>query len=146
MSQPTPLKRISSRDSDEVVPLNWYIITKCIIYKNLEVQCGGGIGIRKSIRQGRIHINPRYQRIPNDTIVQPPLFSTSRDVLVVMVLDDRPSTSPHAPNRIDRYTRFWVVSWHPRLLFKDPLQKKTFTKSRIPHLDTNDRIGDQKCL
>ena len=78
--------------------------------------------------------------------MQPPLFSTSRGVLVVMVPDDRPSTSPHAPNRIDRYTRSWVVSWHPRLLLKDPLQKKIFTKSRIPHLDTEEGIGDQKCL
>ena len=94
-----PLKRISSRDSDEMVPQNWYIITKYINYKNLEVQCGVGIGVRRSMQQGCIHINQRYQRSANDTIVQPPLFSTSRGVLVVMVPDDHPSTSPHAPKQ-----------------------------------------------
>ena len=49
-------------------------------------------------------------------------------------------------NRIDRYTRSLVVSWHLSLSLMDPLQKKIITKSRISHLDTEDRIGDQKCL
>ena len=49
-------------------------------------------------------------------------------------------------NRIDRYTRSLVISWHPRWLLSDPLQKKIITKSRISQLDTEGRIEYQKCL
>ena len=100
------------------------MITKCITYKNLEVQCGGGIGIRRSIQQGRIHINPRYQRIPNNTIVQPPLFSTSRDVLVVMVPDDRPSTSPHAPKQNRQIHEVFGCIVAPQFVAHGPIAKE----------------------
>ena len=98
------------------------------------------------MQQGRIHINPRYQRFPNDTIVQPPLFSTSRDVLVVMVPDDRPSTSPHSPKQNKQIHKVLGRIVAPQFIAQDPLQRKTITKSRIQQLDTEGRIEDQKCL